>query len=260
MVQFKITVDVFLGSPVGWLGIKAEAFFKLSRNSQKDTGPDVELPLAQLSNDLEGLMNKSRKGVMSFLFSTFANGTKFHIKNICGSLFAKQDSNQEKKDVSSSSRGMMDIFGGLLNVMAPNMAHTVVDIVPTFEDGHVDVGADLRHMAEHSCGRLGSAALCWLQVITAAPAGDRRSTGRRHQGHQGGEGQKEEDTQHSCACRKNRRNYHMIERNSKFWTVELSAGGSGSWQLGYLFYLTHSDFRCLTESKPSRLLRLTSSQ
>lgn len=82
----------------------------------------------------------------------------------------------------------------LPNGMRPNMVHAV-----TFEDGHVDVGADLWHMAEHTDGRLGSAALLWLHVITAASARDRRSTRRRHQGHQGGQGQKEEDTQHHCA-------------------------------------------------------------
>ncbi len=64
--------------------------------------------------------------------------------------------------------------------------------IRTFEDGHVDVCADLRHMSEPSNGRLISAALFWLQVITAAPAGNKRDTRRRQQGHQGGEGQKEE--------------------------------------------------------------------
>lgn len=69
----------------------------------------------------------------------------------------------------------------------------------TFEDGHVDVGANLWHVAEPPCGRLGSTALCWLQVITAVPAGDGRISGGRHQGHWVGEGQQEEDTQHDCA-------------------------------------------------------------
>lgn len=84
------------------------------------------------------------------------------------------------------------------------MAHTV-----TFEDGHVDVSADLWDMAEPYGRRLGSASLLWLQVITAVPAGERRCVRRRHQGHQGSEGQEEEDTQHCCAYR-NRGNCHMI--------------------------------------------------
>lgn len=80
----------------------------------------------------------------------------------------------------------------------------------TFEDGHVDVGADLWDMAELHGGRLVTAALFWLQVVTAAPAGQRRSTRRRHQGHQGSEGPEEEDTQHCCAYSWNRGNRQMI--------------------------------------------------
>lgn len=71
-------------------------------------------------------------------------------------------------------------------------------------------------MAETSRWRLGSTALWWLQVITALPAGDGR---RRHQGHQGGEGQKDEGTQHGCACSEIRGNYQMTERASHFGTL-----------------------------------------
>lgn len=81
----------------------------------------------------------------------------------------------------------------------------------TFEDGHVDIGADLWHMAEPFCNRLGSTALCWLQVVTAVSTGHRRNTWGRHQGHQGEDRQNEEDTQHGCACNKSR----WLE----FWTL-----------------------------------------
>lgn len=70
----------------------------------------------------------------------------------------------------------------------------------TFEDGHVDVGADLGHMVEPLCDRLGPAALCWLQVIAAGLAEGRRGRRGRDQSHQGGEGQDEEDPQHGCSC------------------------------------------------------------
>lgn len=84
-------------------------------------------------------------------------------------------------------------------------AHTV-----TFEDGHVDVGADLWDMPEPSGGRLDSAAVLWLYVITAAPAGQRRFSLRRHRRHRVSEGQEdEEDAQHRCAYKK-KHNRHMI--------------------------------------------------
>lgn len=66
------------------------------------------------------------------------------------------------------------------------------DSYRTFEDGHVDVGADLGNMAEARCRRWGSAALQQLQVIAALPAG------LGQQGHRGGEGHEEEETQHGC--------------------------------------------------------------
>lgn len=69
----------------------------------------------------------------------------------------------------------------------------------TFEDGHVDVGANLWHLDERPWWRLCSTALCWLQVITAVLARHRRDIWGRHQGHQGEDGQNEEDPQHSCA-------------------------------------------------------------
>lgn len=73
------------------------------------------------------------------------------------------------------------------------------DSYRTFEDGHVDVGADLWNMAKPRCWRWGSAALQQLQVIAALPAG------LRQQGHRGGEGHEEEETQHSCAHKENRK-------------------------------------------------------
>lgn len=54
-------------------------------------------------------------------------------------------------------------------------------------------------MAEPRCRRWGSAALQQLQVITALPAG------LRQQGHREGEGHEEEETQHSCAHKENRK-------------------------------------------------------
>lgn len=61
----------------------------------------------------------------------------------------------------------------------------------TFQNGHVDICADLRGITTW----LGAAALCWLQVITAVSAGD----WRRHRGHQAGQGQEqEEDARHGC--------------------------------------------------------------
>lgn len=74
----------------------------------------------------------------------------------------------------------------------------------TFEDGHVDVGADFWDVTEPCCRRLKSAALQQLQVITALPAWWQRDTGRRHQGHRGREGYEEEESEHSCACAKNK--------------------------------------------------------
>lgn len=70
----------------------------------------------------------------------------------------------------------------------------------TFEDGHVDVGADLWDVTELCWGRLKCAALQQLQVITALPAWSQRATGGRHQAHQRREGQEEDESQHSCAC------------------------------------------------------------
>lgn len=78
---------------------------------------------------------------------------------------------------------------------------TAVCPLSTFKDCHVDVGADFWHMTEPPSEWLGSTALCWFQVITAALAGGRWSARGRHQVHQGGEGQNEKDTQHGCAWR-----------------------------------------------------------
>lgn len=77
-------------------------------------------------------------------------------------------------------------------------------------------------MAEHSSGRLSCAALCWLQVVTALPAGDRGGTRRRHQHHQGGEGQKKDDTQHSCAYSTSRGNYQTIEEASNWVWIQVT--------------------------------------
>lgn len=99
--------------------------------------------------------------------------------------------------------------------------------IVTFEDGHVDVGANLWDVAELSSGRLVTAALCWLQVVTAVSAGERRSTRRRHQGHRGSEGPEEEDTQHFCTYGWNRGNdLKSLEVWKSFcWWVWISGTG-----------------------------------
>lgn len=98
------------------------------------------------------------------------------------------------------------------------VTHTV-----TFEDGHVDEGADLWDMPEPSGGRLDSAAVLWLYVITAAPAGQRFSL-RRHWRHPVSEGQEdEEDAQHCCAYKK-KHDRHVIWRALKVCIGFLTVG------------------------------------
>lgn len=97
---------------------------------------------------------------------------------------------------------MMDTYNIRVQLIE---AHSV-----TFEDGHVDEGSDLWDMPEPSGGRLDSTAVLWLYVITAAPAGQRKFSLRRHRRHGGSEGQEDEEEAQHCCAYKTKHDRHLI--------------------------------------------------